>query len=356
MANRDVVLLGSIALGSADEVFRTIGAVLGERVRRIPDGETGGARSYWIQAQTPFFLGNPQLEMVEPDPARPGGLRPARIPSAGLYSPTMAGAYRGQAKLREGVDPADLRFDNFGYADWAEESYGVFGRLKQEGLVPAATRFQVSIPSTQVMLQSRIYRPDVPKIAPAYEAAIFREVERIAASIPHEELAIQWDCTEPVRYEEAPAEERRELVARMAGLSACVPEGVELGYHLCYGDWEHRHMREPDDAATLVEMANGITAGVRRPIDWLHVPVPRSRDDDAYYAPLRDLKLQPETELVMGLIHHTDGIEGTRRRMQAANRVVSGYGISTECGMGRRPAETIHELLQIHREAADLAL
>jgi hypothetical protein len=115
-------------------------------------------------------------------------------------------------------------------------------------------------------------------------------------------------------------------------------------------------MREPDDAATLVEMANGITAGVRRPIDWLHVPVPRSRDDDAYYAPLRDLKLQPETELVMGLIHHTDGIEGTRRRMQAANRVVSGYGISTECGMGRRPAETIHELLQIHREAADLIL
>ena len=71
---------------------------------------------------------------------------------------------------------------------------------------------------------------------------------------------------------------------------------------------------------------------------------PRDRDDDAYFAPLTDLKLHPETQLVLGLVHHTDGIEGTRKRMQAADKVVSGYGIATECGMGRRPPETIQEL------------
>ncbi len=354
MGNRDILLIGGVNLGSAEEVFRSVGSALGDRVPRIPDGETGSARSYWIQCQTPFFLGNPQLEMVEPDPANPGAYRPARMPANGLYSPTMAGAYRGQAKLRPGVSPADLRFDNFGYADWAQESYATFKRLKLEGVIPPATRFQVCIPSTGVMLQSRIFAPDLPKIGPAYEAAIAREAERIAELIPRDELAIQWDCTEPVAYESAAADARRSMIDRMAGLAQAVPEGVELGYHLCYGDWEHKHMVQPKDAANLVEIANAVSAGVSRPIAWFHLPVPRDRSDDAYFAPLTGLKLHPETRLALGLVHYTDGLDGTRRRMQAANKVVTDYDIATECGMARRPQETIQELFRIHRQAADL--
>lgn len=352
MANREVVLLGSVALSNAEEVFRTTAGLLGDCVRRIPDGETGPARSYWIQCQNPFFLQNTQLEMVEPDGS--GGYRLAHIPSGGLYSPTMAGAYAGRARLRPGVQPADLHFDNFGYADWAEESYATFKRLKGEGVIPATTRFQVSIPTTQVIMQSRILPQELPVIGPAYEAAIMREVEKICAAIPHAELAIQWDCTEPVGYEMAPVGARGGMIERMIGYAKPVADDVELGYHLCYGDWEHKHMVQPQDAGNLVEIANAVSAGVRRDIGWFHLPVPRDRDDDAYFAPLRNLKLHPETQLVMGLIHHTDGIEGTMQRMQAANKVVSGYAISTECGMGRRPPETIQELYRIHRQAADL--
>ena len=354
MAKRNVLLIGGVNLGSAEEVFKAVAGGLGDSVLRIPDGETGNARSYWIQCQTPFFLGNPQLEMVEPDPAKPGSFRPARIPAAGLYSPTMAGAYRGQAKLREGVPAQDLHFDNFGYADWAIESYSTFQKLKQTGDVPARVRFQVCIPSTTVMLQSRIFAPDLPKIAPAYQAAIFREVERICETIPHGELAIQWDCTEPVAYESAAADIRGAMIQRMVSLAGPVPADVELGYHLCYGDWEHRHMIEPKDAGHLVEIANGISAGVGRPIAWMHMPVPRDRSDDPYFAPLSGLKLHPETKLVLGLVHFTDGLDGTRRRMQAASKVVNDYDIGTECGMARRPRETITELLRIHRQAADL--
>jgi len=356
MAKRNVLLIGGVNLGSAEDVFKVASSALGDAVLRLPDGETGNARSYWIQCQTPFFLGNPQLEMVEPDPANPGSFRKARIPAAGLYSPTMAGAYRGQARLREGVLPEDLYFDNFGYADWAMESYATFKKLKQAGDIPAGVRFQACIPSTGVMLQSRIFAPDVPKIAPAYESAIFREVERICAEIPHEELAIQWDCTEPVRYESAGENERRSMSERMVSLAHPVPDDVELGYHLCYGDWEHRHMIEPTDTGYLVEIANGISAGVGRPIAWVHMPVPRSRSDDAYFAPLAGLKLHPETKLVLGLVHFTDGLDGTRRRMQAANKVVTDYDIGTECGMARRPRETLEELFRIHRDAADLSL
>ena len=77
---RDVLLVGSVGLDNADEVFRTVGSILGDAVKRVPDGETGWARSVWIQCQRPFFLSNPALEMVEPDPTNTGAYIPARVP------------------------------------------------------------------------------------------------------------------------------------------------------------------------------------------------------------------------------------------------------------------------------------
>ena len=51
-------------------------------------------------------------------------------------------------------------------------------------------------------------------------------------------------------------------------------------------------------------------------------------------------------------MHFTDGAEGTRRRIAAAQEVGADFGVATECGMGRRNAVTIPELLRIHREVA----
>jgi methionine synthase II (cobalamin-independent) len=133
-----------------------------------------------------------------------------------------------------------------------------------------------------------------------------------------------------------------------------VPKGVELGYHLCYGDYGHEHFVQPKDASLLVEVANAIGAGIQRPVDWIHMPVPRARTDDAYFEPLRNLKLQPGTELILGLVHFTDGVEGGRRRLEAAQRAISKFGIATECGLGRRPRETIEPLLKLHAELADM--
>ncbi len=134
---------------------------------------------------------------------------------------------------------------------------------------------------------------------------------------------------------------------------------LRLGYHLCYGDYEHSHFKQPEDAANLVEVANAVstaavsTAAVKRPIHWVHMPVPRGRTDDAYFALLQNLKRRPETELYLGLVHFTDGVEGARQRIEAAQRVGSDFGIATECGLGRRPPETIPDLLRIHAEVTD---
>ena len=66
------------------------------------------------------------------------------------------------------------------------------------------------------------------------------------------------------------------------------------------------------------------------------MPVPRDRSDDAYFAPLSRLRLHPETELCLGLVHYTDGVAGTRQRLAAAERHVARFSIATECGFGRR--------------------
>jgi hypothetical protein len=45
-----VHLVGSIGLDTVEEVFRTVGKLLGPYLRRIPDGEVGG-RKLWISWQ-----------------------------------------------------------------------------------------------------------------------------------------------------------------------------------------------------------------------------------------------------------------------------------------------------------------
>ena len=82
------------------------------------------------------------------------------------------------------------------------------------------------------------------------------------------------------------------------------------------------------------------------------MPVPRGRDDDAYFAPLSRFAVAPATELYLGLGHFTDHVEGARRRIAVGSRIGPDFGIATECGFGRRPPETVRHLLQIHAEGA----
>src|SRR5260221_6051920 len=93
-------------------------------------------------------------------------------------------------------------------------------------------------------------------------------------------------------------------------LGDAVPARVEMGYHLCYGSPRDEHLVQPKDGAILVEMMNGIVASTTRPVDFLHIPVPRERTDDAYFAPLSDFKRPPgakgRTRLYLCLLHHDD--------------------------------------------------
>src|SRR5262249_1770679 len=154
-----------------------------------------------------------------------------------------------------------------------------------------------------------------------------REIDRLAQAIPHDQLAIQFDVASAVfarlqRNEPTYGRNKEEMIETfgtiLAGLADHVPADIELLFHFCYGDSNHRHVIEPTDMADMVVLANYLSRRIRRSIQLIHMPVPRDRCDYAYFEPLRRLELRRETQLCLGLVHYTDGVGGTRRRLATA--------------------------------------
>ena len=123
----------------------------------------------------------------------------------------------------------------------------------------------------------------------------------------------------------------KEHIGRLIHVADLVPQPVELGFHFCYGYASRKHTIEPRDTGLLVSIANALAGDASRPLDFLHMPVPRDRDDEAFFRPLSDLRLDSATELYLGLIHWTDGLDGALRRMSAASK-----GCVANSGKGRR--------------------
>jgi len=189
---------------------------------------------------------------------------------------------------------------------------------------------------------------------------MLREVERTCQSIPHSDLAIQWDvCIEMIQWDGRaalmPPFPGMEAAFReaFAALGKTVPPDVEVGFHLCYGDLDAKHFVEPEDLSRAVELANLIISSAGRSATWIHMPVPRERQDRGYFAPLAELRRSPGMELYLGLVHSQDSVEGTVRRMKIASDVTNDFGIATECGIGRsRTPELARSLMEIHAAAA----
>lgn len=331
-----VHLVGSVPLGSAEEVFRRSAQALGDRLRRIPDGETG-PRSDWIVWQYPVFSSRPQFEVGPPESA----------------------SYRAlpQLRLRPGEPTADMSFDELGYAGAAIASHRVFARLKRDGEIPPGCRFLVSLPTPLAPVSAFVAIEDQARLEPLYESRMCAEIGEILAAIPADQLAIQWDARLEFAMLEGAVhvwfdDVRAGILERLLRLSRHVPHEVELGFHLCYGDEEHGHFVEPKDTGRLVNVANALAASLDRPLNWIHMPVPAERTDDAYFAPLSRLALAPETELYLGLIHPEDGADGALARIATARRHAPGFGAATECGWGRGGAAAVAGLLELHREVS----
>ena len=258
-------------------------------------------------------------------------------------------------RVKPGAKPDPETFQT-GYAAMAIASWSVFERLQNAAIIPANVKFQISLPTPIAPTYNNMVPTDRPVLLPALTEHLIGEVAKIARALPSDRLTVQWDVCQKVLawegyYEAGHVHFRSETLTVLSEIGNAAPAAIELGYHLCYGSPADEHLVQPKDTGIMVEMANSISSGVRRPIQYFHMPVPKGRTDDGYFAPLKNLRLRPDTGLYLGLIHHNDA-HGDATRLATAPRHAHVDGVSTECGMARGDPERLPSLLAAHVRAA----
>jgi len=344
---QDLLLVGSIPLDSAEEVFRSFGETLGPSLKTMPDGEVG-PRQHWIsKIHYQVLSGHAELETVR---------RPSPDDGVERLNPRNA-ADSWLFKVKDGVER--VRFGDsgwrLGYARDAINSYFVFRTLRESGVLAKHLRFQVSLPSVNSALPPRIFPnpADIAKIRPGFTDALAAEIGTIVRKIPNEDLAIQWDCATEVQdcygallgFLADGAIERN--VDQFRQLSPLIPDAVMLGFHFCFGTLGGWPRFAPADLSATVALANAAVETSRRRVDWIHIPV-LDKASDAFFAPLRELKPRG-ARVYLGVIHNMDGF---KQRVAMARKFLPDFGLAAYCGFGRIPRSEIPQVLNEHVQAS----
>lgn len=327
-----VHLVGSVPLNSAEEVFVNSTQALPGRLLRVPDGETG-PRQYFVMWQSFVF--------------------PSQI---------LSPIHRNGKPLETTEFKCTLdHIKPTTYDEMAVESYRTFCKLRVQGVIPQGIRFQVSVPTPINTISTHVDYAYRERVEPLYEERLVQDLRRLQEAIPAHDLAIQIDAAMEfayLEYERGRIQDpffkpyfssvKEGILERIFRLSCAVNQDVQLGFHLCYGDRQHQHFAQPEDAGLLVDIATNIVRriGPRHAIEWIHLPVPKDRFDTAHFNPLKDLDIG-YVQLFLGLVHSHDE-SGTERRLKAAQAVYPRVvGVATECGIGRTPMEDIDSIFTI---------
>jgi hypothetical protein len=359
-----LMLLGSVARPEdgweVEDVLRRSAQTLGPYVSMLPDGELGD-RSQWITYLARHtYSRHPDLLTL----------------SRHTFEDWKPRNYNDQWRLavREGVE--EIRFDTLGYAEEAKRSYEVFGRLRDEGVIGRHVRFLVAFPLIESATRAFVNNGhDFEILWEAYRDAATRDIQEITATIPHEDLALQWDIARETAAIEGlafnfaeselaglPADPMERYCRALAELAPAIASDVWLGLHVCYGSLEHKPGQSADsghhtpirDLNVAVDMLNRGVRACGRTVEFVHMPVRFSdglRDD--FYAPLERLDVG-SARVYLGLIDSIDGVQGALDRAGVARRHLRSFGLATACGWGRRPlSESVQDLLDLERRVAD---
>lgn len=230
-------LVGSVPLADTESVFRKCLDAIPSRLKRIPDGETG-SRHYFTAFQAPLFSAYPRM-MIDYTYNTPVDDKP--------FTPE---------EVDEGMAALEKNGIKTGYDDAAIESYGVFRKLRDEGVIPKGVRFQVCLPTVTSVIVPFVQRAFLPRVELLYEEALLKAMRRIQDEISHEDLAIQIDLAADTAFWETSSTDPSEIrpdsgllffkpwwegdvkercLSHITHMAEVVAQDVELGIHNCYG-------------------------------------------------------------------------------------------------------------------------
>jgi hypothetical protein len=236
-------MVGSVPLPDTESVLRKCIAAQPDRLKRIPDGETG-LRNLFTFWQAAVFKASPDIA-VKFELNRP-------VPS-GDFTKEQVNA--GIEKLKQ-AGPLETNYDKA-----AIQSYSTFKKLKDEGVVPKEIRFQVSIATAGNTLLPFVQKPFVKHVEPLYLDALYRNIGTLQESIPHQELAIQFDLAVDTAlwdgfawfqpwFGDGNSDKIKDyIVDDIVRMISKVEKDVEVGLHNCYG----RHHSTPRTRGALTD-------------------------------------------------------------------------------------------------------
>ncbi len=335
MQRRGVHLVGSIPAEGAAEAMHTATHNVGQHLRTLPDGEPGERRD-WIVHIVESFRRNPHL----------------RVRADGDWSdyeqtPTF--------RIRPGHTLRGYALE-LGQHEAFTEGYPVFQRVRDE-LGRDDLTFQVGIPGPLDMaLFTFGPREAFLRRGPFAEAAL-REIHQIHARAGDDVIFQLEVPVELVFVTKMPGGLRQPMAAFLAGglarLVRHTPPGARFGIHLCVGDLGNKALEQPRDAGPLVTLANEIARRwpTSHPLEYVHAPMAAGDDpapfDEAFYQPLRGLRLPPQVRFAAGFVHERRELDENHRVLDIiehhAGRPVD---VAAACGLGRRDPESAREVLK----------
>ena len=325
---RAVHLVGSIPTDDAEQAMRTVAQRLGDRIRMLPDGETGERRN-WVVHIVESLRTHPDLEV-------------ARQGDWSDYDHATRLKVRAHHRLRG--DALD-----FGHVAAFDASLPVFSQIRADtGLNDLA--FQVGIPGDLDIALFTLGPVGAFRHRRAFMDATLREIHTIhgkaGSSVVFQlELPVElvFVTQMPRLLRPAMATFLARGVRRLARLS---PQGARFGIHLCLGDLGNKALGRMWDAQLLVVLANAILRSwpSGRPLEYVHAPLAAGDDpaprDEAFYQPLSQLRLPADVRFIAGFVHEASSADEHRRILGVIEgQLGCRVDVATACGLGRRTPE-----------------
>jgi hypothetical protein len=249
-------LVGSVPAPDGDAAMAMASELLGNRLRWLPDGETGD-RFHWVVGIIEKLRAHPDLEV-------------AKDGDWSDYDKTP------RFRIRKGHTLRAASLD-FGHVAAFEESYPIFQRRKAESGDPTLT-FQAGIPGDLDMAAFVLGPGGALRHRRPFHEATVEEVRRIHA-IGGDDVVFQIEVPLELVFVARAPKPLRALVAKLMGriiakIAADAPAGTRFGVHLCLGDMNHKSLVDMRDMSPVVALANAIVASwpAGRQLEFMHAP------------------------------------------------------------------------------------
>jgi hypothetical protein len=319
----------------------------------LPDGEIGeitemfpkGKRSAWVLAQINQCAADKENFKIVRESVR--------------NKEGFPKDYKHVDRIKPLRPPAELdKHLDLGYYTYFKSSYPVFKKLREEK-GRADLKFQVGVPTGLGITFTMMSPVDAFRYANAFNRRIAYEASQIIAEAGDEVIFQVEIPAELALAYRLPGLGNTIGVRQVMSLVKLLPATAKVGIHLCLGDLNNEALTRAKTLNTMVTFSNKLIAAwpQANPPLYCHYPLAEAADpphlEAAYYAPLQNIKLPPDTDFVAGFVHEKLNADQGRQILKAIEDVRGKpVGIACSCGMGRRTTPIADTLLEKMKEVA----